>query len=163
MQLSIQDFKDILAVGIQLTVETDSNRLLCSIVEKSMQITNCDSAALYLYEDTFLKFRIMRSISRNMSRGTDGEEITDLPPVPFQEENVCAYTAIHRRVVNIPDVYNSSEFDFSGPKKYDAITGFHTTSMLVIPLEDNQGNLLGVLQMINAQDEQGNVIPFDPQ
>lgn len=163
MALTIQDFKDILTVGIQLTVEKDDNKLLNAIVEKGMQITNCDASTLYLYEDEVLKFRIMRTLSQNVARGIDGEPITDIPPVPFKEENVCAYTAIHRKVVNIPDVYVSEEFDFSGPKRYDAMTGYRTQSMLVIPVENNTGELIGVLQMLNAQDENGNVIPFDSQ
>ena len=163
MALTVQDFKDILKVGIQLTVEKDGNKLLNTIVDKGMQITNCDASTLYLYEDDVLKFRIMRTISQNVCRGVDGEPITDIPPVPFKEENVCAYTAIHRKVVNIEDVYHSEEFDFSGPKRYDAMTGFRTQSMLVIPVENNTGDLIGVLQMMNAQDKDGNVIPFDPQ
>jgi len=163
MGLTVQDFKDILTVGIQLTVEKDDNKLLNTIVEKGMQITNCDASTLYLYEDEVLKFRIMRTISQNVYRGLDGLPITDIPPVPFKEENVCAYTAIHRKVVNIADVYDSDEFDFSGPKRYDAMTGFRTQSMLVIPVENNTGELIGVLQMMNAQDENGKVIPFDPQ
>ncbi len=163
MGLTVQDFKDILNVGIQLTVEKDDNKLLNTIVEKGMQITNCDASTLYLYEDDVLRFRIMRTISQNVYRGIDGEEITDIPPVPFKEENVCAYTAIHRKVVNIADVYDSDEFDFSGPKRYDAMTGFRTQSMLVIPVENNTGELIGVLQMMNAQDKDGNVIPFDSQ
>lgn len=163
MALTVQDFKDILKVGIQLTVEKDDNKLLNTIVDKGMQITNCDASTLYLYEDGLLKFRIMRTLSQNVCRGVDGEPITDIPPVPFKEENVCAYTAIHRKVVNIEDVYHSEEFDFSGPKRYDAMTGFRTQSMLVIPVENNTGDLIGVLQMMNAQDAEGNVIPFDPQ
>ena len=163
MALTIQDFKDILNVGIQLTVEKDDNKLLNTIVDKGMQITNCDGITLYLYEDDVLKFRIMRTLSQNVARGIHGEPISDIPPVPFKEENVCAYTAIHRKVVNIPDVYDCDEFDFSGPKRYDAMTGFRTQSMLVIPVENNTGELIGVLQMLNAQDAEGNVIPFDPQ
>lgn len=163
MGLTVQDFKDILNVGIQLTVEKDSSKLLDTIVVKCMQITNCDAGTLYLYEDDVLKFRIMRTISQNVSKGLDGEEITDIPPVPFKEENVCAYTAIHRKVVNIADVYDCDEFDFSGPKHYDAMTGFRTQSMLVVPVENTEGDLIGVFQMMNAQDENGKVIPFDPQ
>lgn len=163
MGLTAQDFEDVLNIGIQLTIEKDSNKLLCSIVEKGMKITNCDASTLYLYEDGVLKFRIMKTLSLGVNRGADGKPITDVPPVQMKEENVCAYTAIHRKVVNIADVKACEEFDFSGPKRYDAMTGFCTKSMLVIPVEDNTGELIGVLQMINAQDEAGNVIPFDPE
>ena len=83
-----------------------------------------------------------------------------LPPVELHEENVCAYAAIHRELVNIPDVYHSDRFDFSGPKRYDAMTGYRTESMLVVPLEDSEQKLIGVLQLINKLDGSGEVIPF---
>ena len=84
----------------------------------------------------------------------------DLPPVELREENVCAFSAIHRELVNIPDVYHSDRFDFSGPKRYDAMTGYRTGSMLVVPLENTDRELIGVLQLINKLDRQGEVIPF---
>ena len=77
-----------------------------------------------------------------------------------KEENVCAYSAIHNELINIEDVYHSERFDFSGPKKYDAITGYRTKSMIVIPMADAEGELVGVLQLMNSKDKDGNVIPF---
>ncbi len=79
------------------------------------------------------------------------------------ERNVCSYAALHREIINIPDVYNDTRFDFSGPKKYDSLTGYHTQSLLVIPIENNEDELIGVLQLLNAMDEGGNVIPFDSE
>lgn len=163
MRLDYEDFAKIMNIGIELSTEKDRNKLLSGILEKGMEITGCDAATLYLYEDNQLKFKIMKTISLGISRGTHGEEITDIPPVPFKEGNVCAYTALQRKIVNIPDVYHSEEFDFSGPKRYDAMTGYRTQSMLVIPIENNEEELLGVLQMMNAQDKQGNVIPFEKE
>lgn len=161
MKLTYEDFERILNIGISLTTEKDRNHLLNSILENGMKITNCDASTLYLLENQTLVFKIMKTISQNISRGADGESIQGIPPVALTEQNVCAYSAIHREIVNIPDVYDDASFDFSGPKKYDAMTGYHTQSMLVIPLETNEGELLGVLQLLNAQNAQGEVIPFD--
>lgn len=161
--MKYEDFKKILNIGIGLSTEKDRNHLLASILEHGMEITNCDASTLYLYEENRLVFKIMKTLSMGISRGEGGEPIDDIPPVPLREENVCAYTAIHREVVNIPDVYHSERFDFSGPKQYDALTGYLTKSQLVIPLENNENELIGVLQLINAMDEKGNVIPFDEQ
>lgn len=163
MRLEYEDFKKILNIGINLSTGRDRNEILASILESGMEITNCDASTLYLYENDQLTFKIMKTLSMGVSRGVDGEAITDMPPVAMKEGNVCAYTAIHREIVNIPDVYDSDRFDFSGPKKYDALTGYHTKSQLVIPLENNENELIGVLQLINAMDEEGNVIPFDRQ
>ena len=76
---------------------------------------------------------------------------------------MCSYAAIHREVVNISDVYASSRFDFSGPRQYDSLTGYRTQSQLVVPLVNNENELIGVLQLINAMDEAQNVIAFDEQ
>ena len=163
MKLEYKDFEQILNIGIRLCTEKNENHLLSSILENGMQITHCDAGTLYLFQEECLHFKIMKTNSLGISRGDEGEEIDDMPPVPMREENVCAYTALHREIVNIPDVYDSDRFDFSGPKKYDALTGYHTQSLLVIPLEISNGELLGVLQLINAMDEEGKVVPFDEQ
>ncbi|MGN0140797.1 MAG: HD-GYP domain-containing protein [Roseburia sp.] len=163
MKLEYRDFERILNIGIGLSTEKNPNKLLEAILENGMKITHCDASTLYLFEDNQLVFKIMKTLSMGVSRGVDGEPIDDLPPVPMKEGNVCAYTAIHREIVNIPDVYDSDRFDFSGPKKYDALTGYRTKSQLVIPLENNENELIGVLQLINAMDRDGNVIPFDHQ
>lgn len=151
--LGEKELRDILNIGIEITTEKDKNHLLENMLDKAMEVAECDAGTLYLYEskDRVLKFRVMKTLSQNVNRGQNGE-IIDIPPAPLKEENVCAYAAIHRELVNIEDVYNSNRFDFSGPKKYDKLTGYRTGSMLVIPLEDAEGILIGVLQLINKLD-----------
>lgn len=162
MYLQHEDFEKIINIGISLSTEKDRNRLLMAILDKGMEITNCDASTLYLYEDDKLVFKFMKTLSKGINRGME-EPIDDLPPVPMKEENVCSYAALHREVVNIPDVYVSSRFDFSGPRQYDSLTGYRTQSQLVVPLENNENELIGVLQLINAMDEAGNVTAFDGQ
>ncbi len=157
------ELKKILNIGIKLSTEKNRDHLLASILESGMDITHCDASTLYLFEDGKLHFKIMKTLSQHISRGEDGELIDDMPPVPMTERNVCSYAALHREIINIPDVYNDTRFDFSGPKKYDALTGYHTQSLLVIPIENNEDELIGVLQLLNAMDEEGNVIPFDSE
>ncbi len=158
--LSSKDLKDIINMGIELTTEKDKNKLLEMILVKAMKISNCDAGTLYLYQDNSLNFKIMKTISMNVNQGVNGEKI-NLPPVPLKKENVCAYAAIYQELVNIPNVYNSERFDFSGPRNYDSMTGYHTESMLVIPMMNMDSELVGVLQLINALDKNGNVITFN--
>ncbi len=159
--LRLEDFKEIIDIGIALTTEKSYAKLLQLILEKGMSITNCDGGTLYLYKNDCLYFSIMKTISLGVMKGM--EDTTDMPPVPYAESNVCAYSAIHRTAVNIPDVYHSDKFDFTGPHKYDALTGYHTQSLLVIPLENREGEIIGVLQLINAMDKEKNVIPFNEE
>ena len=151
---------DILEIGIKMAQETDRNHLLQMILDKSMEYANCDAGTLYLYENEMLKFKLMRTDSLNIRKGENGENI-DLPPVPLREENICAYSAIHREILNIEDVRTSDMFDFSGPIRYDEMTGYRTKSMLVLPITNHEDKLIGVLQLINAMNEEGTVICFD--
>jgi HD-GYP domain-containing protein (c-di-GMP phosphodiesterase class II) len=157
--LKAKDLNEVVRVGIELTTEKNRNFLWENRLRRAMSISGCDAGTLYLYQDDALVFRIMKTLSQGVSRGENGEKI-DLPPVALREENVCAYSAIHRELINIPDVYCSERFDFSGPKRYDSITGYRTGSMLVIPLEGAESELIGVMQLMNKLDKGGQFIPF---
>ena len=157
--LKAKDLNEVVRIGIELTTEKNRNRLWENMLRKAISISGCDAGTLYLYQDDALVFRIMKTLSQGVSRGENGEKI-DLPPVALREENVCAYSAIHRELINIPDVYCSERFDFSGPKRYDSITGYRTGSMLVIPLEGAESELIGVMQLMNKLDKDGTCIPF---
>ncbi len=154
----------ILETARLLSTERNQNKLLDLILTAAMDITHADAGTLYLYDDDHncLHFKILRNITLNTYSGKNGEPI-DLPPVQMTMKNVCTYSAIVQKNINIPDVYDNHQFDFSGPKKYDKITGYHTQSILVIPLNDPRRNLVGVLQLINAQDEEKRIIPFSQE
>lgn len=159
-KFSNKDMLSILDIGIAVAGEKDRNKLLDMIIDKGMELTRADAGTLYILKDEKLHFKIMKTISQGVDKGRNGEVI-EIPPVPLKEENICAYTAIHKKTLNIEDVYFSDEFDFSGPKNYDKMTGYCTQSMLTIPLIGLNDDVLGVLQLMNAKDEEGVVCAFD--
>lgn len=152
--------EDLLKIGIALSAEKDHNRLLEMILTGARRITNADAGTLYLCEKDGLVFKIMQNSTMNTYLGGKGEPI-DIPPVRLVKENVSAYVALTGKSVNIPDVYNAEGFDFTGPRRYDQMTGYRTRSMLVVPMENHECRIIGVLQLINAMGEDdGAVIPF---
>jgi HD-GYP domain-containing protein (c-di-GMP phosphodiesterase class II) len=155
----LEQVEDILNIGIALSMEKDRNRVLEMIVTEARRITRADGGTLYLCDGKYLTFKIIQNETMQVFKGGKGEPI-DLPPVPMSRDNVSSYVALTKQIVNIADVYYAEGFDFSGPKKYDQITGYRTASMLVTPLENHVGEVIGVLQLINAQDDAGNPVPF---
>lgn len=153
------DFDRVLNVGIALSTERDRNKLLELIITEAMDISHADAGTLYVCENDSLRFKVMRNHSLNIYHGGEGEEI-DLPPVPMTMENVCSYAALTRETVNIEDVRDSDKFDFSGPRRYDQLTGYTTQSMLVVPFGNTLGDIIGVLQLINAWDPDSGIVPF---
>ncbi len=151
----------ILRVGVLLSSERDPNRLLEQILGCVMELAGCDAGTLYLRKGDTLEFEIMRNDTlKTFSGGTKGKP--DLPPVPLSRDNVCAMALLEDRTICIEDVKNNQEYDFSGPVRYDAMTGYDTRSMLVVPMRNREGERMGVIQLINALDKEGHVCAFTP-
>lgn len=153
------DMQKVLEIGISLSEEKDFNRLLEKILEQVMEITNCDAGTLYLKDGDFLKFKIMRNDTMKTYQGGDGKD-PGLPPVPITRQSVCALALLEDHTICVEDVRNSENYDFSGPIRYDAMTGYHTQSILVVPMHNRRGTSVGVLQLINAMDKDGKVCAF---
>ena len=146
--------------------EKDYFKLLNVILTKMMEISDADAGTLYILEDGRLHFKIIRNITLDIFQSE--EDKINLPPITLDENNivnVCAYSAIKNEIVMIDDVYENGEFNFSGPKRYDEITGYRTQSMLVMPLTASDNGIvkiIGVIQLINSADkETGGIKPFD--
>ena len=155
-----KDMKNLLQIGVLLSAERDLNRLLERILACVMELAGCDAGTLYLLDGDKLRFRIMRNNTLKTYSGANGVE-PDLPPVPLSRQSVCALAVLDNRTIRIADVRRCEEYDLTGPIRYDAMTGYRTVSMLVVPMRNREGEIIGVLQLINAMDETGTVRPFD--
>ncbi|OAN49948.1 diguanylate cyclase [Paramagnetospirillum marisnigri] len=158
-------------LGIALSSERDTGKLMDMILLGAKELTNADGGTLYIRDENQLRFQIIRSDSLNIKMGGEGEPPPSLPPVPLLDpegrpnhKNVVSH-AVHSQVtVNIPDAYDQVNFDFSGTKAFDQKTGYHSTSFLTVPLKPRGGDVIGAVQLINAQDEHtGAIVPFAPQ
>ena len=150
-------------VGRALSGVHDLNELLEMIVDQARQFTNADAGTLYLKEEGSLRFKIVQNDKLNIRMGGKTGEAIPFPPVELKESNVSAFVAIKGESVNIADVYDTDLFDFTGPKKFDQSTGYRSQSMLVVPMRNHENDVIGVLQLLNAQNPKTkNVISFSP-
>lgn len=160
---------ELVKIGLALSAEKNLNRLLEMIVSEACRFTNADGGTLYIKSEDgeFLDFAIVQNDSLNVRMGGPGEAIS-WPPVPLKtsdgqdnERNVSAYCALTGKAINIVDVYFAEGFDFQGTKDFDKTTGYRSKSMLVLPMRDHEDEVIGVLQLLNAQDrETGEVVGF---
>lgn len=160
--LNREELKEIIDVGITLTTEKNKIRLIESILEKAIKLSNCDAGTLYLYRNDRLEYMVRKIVSQGIVEG-GSEGVILLPPISMSEENVCSYAAIHKELINLTDISHHTQFDFLDLKRNDLLTGYHTESMLVVPMEDGMGELMGVLQLINAMDVDGKIISFSEE
>jgi HD-GYP domain-containing protein (c-di-GMP phosphodiesterase class II) len=158
-------------IGAQLSSERNIERLLENILLAAKHITNADAGTLYIYEEETkaLRFEIMRTDKLKIAMGgTTGKPIM-LPPVRLYDDEgkpnrtmVAAYAAVTGQTINIADAYYAAGFDFSGTRAFDQKTGYRSTSLLTVPMMDHEGELIGVVQLLNALDRKtGSILPFN--
>ena len=156
-------------IGMALSTESDSNKLFEMILEEARNITNADGRTLYSKnKEGNLKFEILRNDTMSTIMGGSSNKKIPFEPVKLwvddstpNQSNVSAYVALTGETVNIKDAYQEAGFDFSGTKSYDEKTGYHSKSFLTVPLKNHENEIIGVMQLINARDEDNEVVPFD--
>lgn len=161
-------------LGIAMASERDETRLLSLILEGAMELTNADGATFYLMteQEDALEFQIIRNRSLDISMASAPDKPLPFPNVHLfdletgvpNEKNVVSKAVLLRQTFNIPDAYNSGDFDFAGTKIFDEANGYRSVSFLTVPLIPRGGSVIGALQLINATNpETGEVMPFDDE
>jgi sigma-B regulation protein RsbU (phosphoserine phosphatase) len=150
--------------------EMDIDHFLEHVLIEVQGIYNADAGTVYLLtEDDTLRFAIVRTNSLNIALGgTSGKQI-ELPLIPLFEPitelpnhyNVASHVALTGKTINIPDIYENKSFDFAGTRWFDERNQYRSVSTLTVPLKDHNDEVVGVVQLINAQDEAGHIVPFD--
>ncbi len=157
-------------IGVALSAEGSTERLLERILESARELTNADGGTLYLRGDEdSLHFEIMLNDSLGIRLGGTSGEAIGFEPLPLYDEAgrpnhtmVAAHAALEKVTVNIPDAYEAEAFDLSGTRAFDTKTGYRSKSFLTVPMVNHEARVIGVLQLINARSE-GAVVPFSAE
>ncbi|MCS5625653.1 MAG: GAF domain-containing protein [Candidatus Marinimicrobia bacterium] len=156
-------------IGLALSKEKDMNKLLEMILLEAKRIANSDGGTLYMMtDDKRLRFEILMTDSLDFHMGgTSGKDIPFYPVKLYLDDGepnnsmIAAYVGLTGETVNIKDAYQAKGFDFSGTKLFDEKTGYHSQSFLTVPLKNHEDEIIGVLQLLNAQRTKSNtIIPF---
>ncbi|MFZ1606104.1 MAG: HD domain-containing phosphohydrolase [Rhodoferax sp.] len=154
-------------IGAALSKERDITRLLENILVAAKTITHADGGTLYRVTDDrqALRFEIIKTDSLKIAMGGTSGKSIDFPNLPLHDAEgrpndamVAAYAAIHNQTVNIADAYTEPNFDFSGTRQFDARTGYRSQSFLTVPMKDHEGDVIGVLQLLNCTPPPGGAV-----
>ncbi|MCR4948317.1 MAG: GAF domain-containing protein [Treponema sp.] len=140
----------------------DVDVLLERILTETRRIVNADAGSIYVVEGDKLKIKYGQN-DTHLKELAPGEKLPYTSfSFPINEKQICGYVALSGEPLNIKDCYQIPETKpYKFNKNSDFTTDYRTKSMYTLPLKMANGKLLGVLQIINAKDEDGNVIDFD--
>ena len=162
MQSQNEKLHKILNLGNEISQIKDIDFLLEKVLSEARAFTNCDAGSIYVREGDSLKFSYAQNntMQQQLPPGKKLPYATFI--MPINNSSIAGFVANNSTILNIADVY---ELDASQPysfnRSYDTQTGYRTCSMLTIPLNNFRGDVIGVLQLINAMEKKKkNVIPF---
>lgn len=168
----IDQLSKLLDIGIALSTELNPEFLLEKILHGAKSITNADGGTIYLITQDSIVMEVVFSDSL-MLELRKASQNPDIPKIPLFNvdgspnlNNVVSYSYHCNQTVNIPDVYqnqtfNGQSFDFSGTKAFDKKNNYLSKSFLTIPMKNHNGEIIGMLQLINALDDNNNITAFD--
>ncbi len=150
------------AIGIALSQERDLNKLLEGIVRQARHFTHADAGSLYIREGNRLNFTVAQTASLQKR---DGEtQPFKSFYLPLSKQSIAGYVALTGELLNIDDVYEiPADVEYQINKRYDQQNNYRSKSMLVVPMRDPAGSILGVLQLINSMTSDGTVVPFESE
>jgi len=155
--------KELIQIGIDLTSERELASLPDRILTEARRFTHAEAGTLYLREGDRLRFVVVQNdlLERRLGeQETRGLFQSDLS---LRERSLAAHVARSGDILRISDAYDiPTDRPYAFNPAVDAQTGYRTRSVLVVPLKEPTGNVIGVFQLINARDGRQQVVPFDP-
>lgn len=135
-------------IGIALSVERNIEKLLKKILDESMIITNSDGGSLYIKRDFSGENKLVFEIAVNKSRSFPFTNFS----LPINNKSIAGFVAFSGKTLNIDDVENlPPEIEVKYNRDFDDKIRYKTINMLVIPMKDYNGIVIGVLQLINKK------------
>lgn len=150
----LNDLTELAEIGVLLTTEKNLDTLLGLILTQARRVTQSDAGSLYIAETDELGTRRLRfKLSQNDSR-------PDIPfvefTIPIDHASLAGYAATEADPLVIEDVYMlPPDVEYSFNRSFDERYGYRTKSMLVIPMQNHAGDVIGVLQLLNRKRDAG--------
>ncbi len=157
-----QKLNRLVEFGVQISQVADLDFLLEKVLTEARSLLNTDAGSIYIKEDDHLVFRHTQNATLQKRLPPNKKLIYSQFSLPINDHSIAGFVANRGKTVNIPDAYKiSKSLPFSHDGQFDKMAGYHTQSMLTIPMKNPQHEIIGVLQLINAQNDEGKIIPFN--
>ncbi len=161
--VSEKKLTQIINLGIELNQVKDLDMLLDRILTEARIFANADAGSIYIRHGDKLEFSYTQNDTLQAGLAPGKKLIYSTLTIPISSASIAGHVAATGELLNIHDVYSLPEtVPFSFSRDFDKVSKYRTRSMLTIPLKTQRGDVLGVLQLINARDAAGKSIPFAP-
>ena len=133
--------------------------LLNLILSKSREITYSDAGSVYLVDHTHETSKLLFKVAQNGSKPRLSFKEFSLP---LTDKSLAGYVAITGQSLNLSDAYDlPSGVPYQLDASFDRDINYRTCSVMVLPMQNRQGETIGVLQLINRKTKADTVLTAD--
>ncbi|MCC7010306.1 MAG: SpoIIE family protein phosphatase [Acidobacteria bacterium] len=129
---TVADLSRLLEVSRHLGATIELQPLLAGIERAALDVLRCERASVFILD---------RERGELFSRLATGVQEIRFPA----DRGIAGEAAQRMAVVNVPDAYADPRFN----PEIDKTTGYRTRSILTLPMIGHDGELMGVLQLLN--------------
>ena len=165
----VQRLQKLQEIGTLLSAEQDLTRLLDLILRESRHLTNADAGTVFVRLDEvetlehatgkdnihkITPFLVIK-VAQNDSIKFEFKEIK----LPFDRKTISGHVAASGQLLNLEDVYKiPKDSPYAYSKSFDEKSGYRCKSMLVIPMKNREGEIIGVIQLINKKKDAESIL-----
>ncbi len=139
----------LLDIGTALSCTGNLPELLHLILTKSREITCSDAGSVYLVDRHSETPQLSSKIIQNDScANLTFQEFS----IPLNPNSLAGYVALTGETINIADAYQPPEdVSFQLNRSFDRKTSYRTKSVMVLPMQNQEKEIVGVIQLINRK------------
>jgi len=151
--------------GIALTGEPELPVLLDRILGEAREFTGAEAGTIFLREGDQLRFAVVQNDVLAAELGDqEMKRRLEASPVAVREPSLAGFVATSGQVLRVPDVEAiPAGAPYAFDRSVDRRTAYRTRSVLAVPLVDQAGETLGVLELMNARNQRSVVTAFAPE
>ena len=154
-------------ISKKLSLETDLQNQLGIVVAGAMDLANADAGTLYsVSEEHFLKFEVVLNRTLKINKQAPHTHFPDIALYKKGKPNssmVVVNCVLEEISIFIDDIYDEKQYNFSGTRIFDLKKKYKTLSLLTVPILDFHKKVIGVIQLINAKDDDNKIRVFNEQ
>jgi diguanylate cyclase (GGDEF)-like protein len=154
--------QELIEIGIALTSQRDLSALLPRILSEAQRFARAEAGALFLRDGERLRLAGVRNdvLAARVSPEAMEETLRGVS-LPIDDSSLPGYAALQNVILNVADVHSlPGEVPYRFNPLIDGHLGYRSQSVLVVPMQDPAGRVVGILELANALDDKGQLGPF---
>ncbi len=153
----------ILSITEALNQIKDIDSLLERVLLEARRFSRADAGSIYLLENRKLRINFVQN--ETLAKKESGKKfLYQNHTLEINDKSMAGHVALTLKPLNIADAYFLPEnvpYEFN--RSFDELAAYVTRSVLTVPLTANNGKLIGIMQIINAMDDENNLVCFSKE